>query len=93
MNKKGFTLVELLVTLAILSIVTGIAIIAYTSIVEGSKSRVFKNYEKTMHSEAMSYLVEAATDPTKASHFPRNGQTIRLSIEDLGIEKFKNPIN
>ncbi len=93
MNKKGFTLVELLTTLAILSIVTGIAVIAYTSIVTNSKLRVFKTYEKTMHSEAMALLVKAATDPSKASLFPRNGETIRFSLDDLGIDPIKNPRN
>lgn len=93
MNKKGFTLVEVLASLAILSFITGIAIIAYTSIVARSKLRVFKLYEKTMYAETVSLLTEAAIDPSKASLFPSNNETKTFSLNDIGIEPIKNPRN
>lgn len=93
MNKKGFTLVEILATLAVLSFVTGIAVMAYTSIVESSKLRAFKTYEKTMYAEAMHLMIESTYDPEKASYFPNNGQTKRLSLSDIDIDPFQNPRN
>lgn len=93
MNKKGFTLVELLAAVAIVSILTGIAIIAYNSIIDSAKMTAFKTYEKTMHSQAMQLMIDSLTDPEKASYFPSNGQTKRLSLTDLGMDKFNNPKN
>ena len=46
MNNKGFTLVELLATVIILSLITGIGIVSYTSYLKNTKSKteeVFKN--------------------------------------------------
>ena len=93
MNRKGFTLVEVLATLAILSIITGIAITAYTSIVESSKLRAFRTYENTMYAEAMNLLIEASTDPSKANYFPRINETKTYELSDLEIEPFRNPRN
>ncbi len=46
MNNKGFTLVELLATIIILGLVTGISVMSYTSYLNNAKSKteeVFKN--------------------------------------------------
>ena len=93
MNKKGFTLVELLAALGILALIMGIAAVTYTSIVDSSKTRAFKAYEKTMYGQAMELLVESITDTTRPSLIPRNGQSIRLSLSDLQIDPFINPRN
>ena len=93
MNKKGFTLVELLATLSILSFITGIAVMAYTSIVESSKLRSFKTYEKTMYAETVATLTEATYDPSKADMFPSNHETKHFTLTDIGIEPFNNPRN
>ena len=51
MNKQGFTLVELLATIVIISIVSGIAVISYNSIIRQSSNSVFESYCSTVSSD------------------------------------------
>lgn len=87
MNKKGFTLVELLVTILIVSLLSGIAVVAYTTVVENGRMSAFKTYEKTMHTETMSMLLD------HVELIPAVGRTKRFSLEDIRIEPFNNPKN
>ena len=64
MNKKGFTLVELLATIVIIALLAGIATVSYTSIVKQSSDRVFESYESTMHAEAVYKMTMHADDVT-----------------------------
>ncbi len=93
MNKKGFTLVELLAVIAVIALIAGIAVISYSGVVENSRIKAFKAYENTMHAQAIHIMLESLTDPAKASYFPSVGQTKRLSLSDLEIETFVNPKN
>jgi prepilin-type N-terminal cleavage/methylation domain-containing protein len=93
MNKKAFTLTELLSTILIIAFIFGIAVFAYTRVVNRSKDKAFEVYEETMYSETMSLLIESLTDPNKASLYPLNGETKRFSLTELGIKKINNPNN
>lgn len=93
MNKKGFTLVELLAAIAIIALLSGIAMISYSALVERSRRRSFEAYEKTMYAQAMEVLVESTLDQTRPSLIPRNGESIRLDLDDLEIDPFVNPKN
>lgn len=87
MNNKGFTLVEVLATIVIVAIISGIATITYTSFVKKSRDRVFSSYEDTMHAEASYYFF------LDTSRLPRDTETKRVSLSDLQIEAIKNPLN
>jgi prepilin-type N-terminal cleavage/methylation domain-containing protein len=93
MNKKGFTLVEILAALLVLAILSGIAAISYTAIVRRAKTRSFEAYEKTMRAQAMEVLVESVTDNTRASLVPKNHGHVVLNLRDLKIKDFINPVN
>ena len=93
MKKQGFTIVELLAAIVIFAAVSAIATVAYTAVIERGKMNSFKTYEKTMYAEAMELMVDALLDPSKASYYPKNGETKRLSLTDIGIEPFNNPRN
>ena len=93
MNKNGFTIVELLAAIAILSLLMGIAAFSYTSIVNASKKRAFEAYESTMKAQAMQILVESITDPTKSSKITANNSSIKLKLSDLEMDPFVNPVN
>lgn len=93
MNKKGFTLVELLVTFAIIALVGGIAVVTISGVLGHSELKVFKNYENSMHAQAIQIMVESLTDPSKASLYPANGGTTRLTLGLLEMEPIKNPRN
>ena len=53
MNKKAFTLVELLATIVIIGLIAGIGTVAYTTLISQSETKVYEAYEDTMHAEAV----------------------------------------
>lgn len=82
MNKKGFTLTELLSVIVILGIISGIAITGYNAIVERTRVKSYKNYETSMKSAATMYIID-------------NGYKNTITLNDLlngnKIENFNNP--
>ncbi len=87
MNKKGFTLVEVLAVIAIIGLIGLIGVISYNYITENSKLRVFKMYEKTMYSDTVTLLV------TEPNLIPVNGETKRFYLSDIKISPINNPRN
>lgn len=85
MNRKGFTLIELLATIVIISIIGGIATIAYTSFINQAADRSFKSYQDTMHAEAAYYL---SNNYSKVS-FVNN--KARLTLSELQVDNINNP--
>ena len=85
MNKKGFTLFELLAIIVIIGVISGIATISYRSIINASADRVYTSYEDTMHAEA-AYML---TNRYNEVNFINN--KARLSLNDLKIEPINNP--
>ena len=64
MNKKGFSLVELLAVIVLLSIIAGLALLAYDSYYDNSKIKVYQNYEEGMQEAAMEYIIDTGDMPT-----------------------------
>lgn len=54
-NNRGFTLVELLATITILGILTGIAIVSVSWIINSAKKNYYKSLKGTIISSAKSY--------------------------------------
>lgn len=86
MNKKGFSLVELLAVLALIGLVLGISVISYTAFVARTRERVFKNYENTMKAAAEVYFID---NPQEIPSI--NGVKKELLLEDLEIDPIINP--
>ena len=88
-NKKGFTLVELLAVIVIIALLSSIAAISYTTFVNSTRDRVYKTYEDTMKASAEMYLID---NPNMIPSI--NGNT-KLYLNDLlinnDIEQIKNP--
>lgn len=55
-NNKGFTLTELLVTIAIMGIITAIAFPAITKLQQENKEEEYKSYEKILVNGAKLYM-------------------------------------
>ena len=58
LREKGFTLVELLATIIILSLVLGIATIATIAIIDNVREKGYKTTIENIESEASNYLIE-----------------------------------
>ena len=82
MNKKGFTLVELLAVIVILAIIGGIAAISYNAIMENTKTKSYINYEQSMKSSAMLYIMDYGY---------KNKITLNELISSNKIDEFSNP--
>ena len=85
MENKGFTLVELLATIVIISLIGGIASLAYTSIIKSSEDSVFKTYENTMRAEAIELLA------MHVELIPTKNNPVTLSLTDLKVDPINNP--
>ena len=82
-NKKGFTLVELVIVVAVMAILVAVAIPTVKSVTESAKTSVQETNARTIESTIKLYLAnkEAKTDGAPA--------TLQKAMEEaaLGIEK------
>ena len=85
MNKKGFTLVELLATIVIIVLIGAIATISYTSFMNHASNESFETYRDTMRSEAVNYLMQHYDEVNWVNN------TARLTLTDLKIDPINNP--
>lgn len=84
MNKKGFSLVELLSVIVILGIVMTIGIVSYNLIINNTEMRSYKNYEDSMKSSAMMYIID--------NGIPSNNRvTLNQLLSSNRIEYFNDP--
>lgn len=58
MNKKGFTLAELLGVVVILAITSGLVVISVTALIKNGKNGVYQNLEKTLRGGAENYFID-----------------------------------
>ena len=92
MNKKGFSLIEIIVVIIILSIITVISVPIITNIITDYKEKAYIEQEKAIVNAAKTYI---------ASHnslLPNNNTSICVSVDNLkneGLledEIIKNPV-
>ena len=57
MNKKGFTMIELLATITLMGIIATMAVVAYTKYVDTTRNTVYKDYEKSLEVAATNYFL------------------------------------
>lgn len=62
MNRRGFTLVEVIVTIAIIGIISGIAYGSITSLQTRNKQKKYKAYEQVMKTGAQLYVDQYSRD-------------------------------
>ena len=87
MNKNGFSLVELLATVVIIALLSGIATISYSSFIESSRIKTFQSYQDTMHDEAVAYFLDHPTE------VPSGTSTKRITLAMLNTSPINNPKN
>lgn len=84
MNKRGYTMIELLAVIAIIGLLFTIGIATYTWIIERANNTVYESYVDGMHEAAITYIME-------------NGQTNKITLSELlaskKIDYINNPKN
>ena len=88
MNKKAFTLVELLATIVIITLIGGIGTVAYTNLIQKSSDDAFKRYRDAMHAEAIYYVTNNYNDNSKLNFV--NGKAT-ISFNQLQMDPIINP--
>lgn len=77
LNNKGFTLIEILATVAIMGILSGVAIIGVTNYIEKTQRDAYEIMQKTVYDAAASYH----------QNNPASG-TVNINITDLKTEGY-----
>ena len=75
LNKKGFTLIEILTTVAIMSMISGVAVMAVTRYIEKTQREAYEIMQKTVYDAA-------------ASYHQNNPGSGRINIADLKTEGY-----
>lgn len=97
MNKKGFTLVELLGVIVVIAIISGLAVISINYITNTGKNGVYKSHETALKGAAQNYLLDNPNlVPEKPFYtYYANYGSIRLTYDELFskhyIDELKDP--
>lgn len=81
-NKKGFTLIELIAAIAILGIMSGIAVAAVSTILKNSREEYYKSLRSTIVMAAKSYYAD------HRSMLPKTGKTRKITVQKLVETKY-----
>lgn len=85
MNKKGFTLVELLGVITILGILMGVAVGAVSIYLKKSKNQAYENIELSAYDAVRNYMMENSILLNK-------GEKLRVTLDELTEQQYiENP--
>jgi len=87
MNKKGFTLIELIVTIALLAIISLISFVSINKAIQKSKDNECENIRKSIQSAAVVYFSnhrydQDVTDSVKVSTLVDEGYLTSSTIKN-----------
>ena len=86
LNKKGFTLAELLVVVAIIGVLVAISIPIFTSQLEKARDAVTVANIRTAYAEAQTLALTASKDGDKADNATWNAATHTVTVENVVCE-------
>ena len=91
MNRKGFTMVELLGAISILSILMGIAVAAVTKYQLKARNSVYETHEKNLKAAAQNYLLDNQGEIPEADNEIQIPAT--TLIDNSYIERLNDPVS
>lgn len=91
LNKKGYSLVELMATVAILGILSGIAVMAISAYTEKTRKKVYENFEKQMKDATVNYYTYHLGDiPTSGTATVQTTTLVNESFLDEMVDPADN---
>ena len=91
MNKKGFTLVEMLATVTLLGVLVSLAVVSYTRYVKSTRQAVYNDYEETLKAASTNYFLN------NTGMLPKKGSETKVLATTLlnqnYLEDLKDPGN
>ena len=98
MNKKGYTLIELLSVITLVAILLSVAVISYTTFINNANNRVYENYIDSMHEAAIMYFSKDSSrlpNRNETKYFCTNNCPVSnyISMSELGLSDIYNPKN
>ena len=89
MNRKGFTLVELLGVIITIAILSTVAVISVNYVVQNGKKGVYQNLENTLKGAVENYLID---NSSKVPNIGGNKNiTYEYLLENNYIDEFDDP--
>ena len=76
-NNNGFTLVELLAVIVILSILITLAYTGVSKYLKETRNTTYKDFEKSITVGAENYLIEHSI------YIPKEGETVKIDVSKL----------
>ncbi len=86
MNNKGFTLVEVLATFAVMAIILGIAFPAVDNLYLENKKEIYKSYESGFLAAAKLYVDQYDRDLWTKSQTEHNAVCVKITYNDIKCE-------
>ena len=85
-NKKGFTLVEVLVVIVIIALLGGIGVVGYQTFFKTGEERYFDSVESNVLLAANDYFTD------HRDQLPTGNEVIEIGLNDLVVDKYVEPI-
>ena len=82
-NKKAFTLIEILAVIVIIGIILLVVSIPVTKYVENSKTKTYQSHEKELEIAAKDYMIDCISNNEVGCTIPIGGEEVVLSYETL----------
>ena len=85
-NKKGFTMLELLAVIIILGILVTLAYMGVSQYLDRTKETVYKDYEKNITDGVTNYLID------HTGYIPLEGESLIVDVSKLICEGYINSL-
>lgn len=88
MNNKGFTLIELIVTIALLAVISVISFVSINGVIEQNKYSDCENLISNIKSAAKEYVSDNRYDNNFVNNVDKSTMNVELSVTNLINENY-----
>lgn len=93
MNKKGFTMIELMAAITLLGIMSTLAVVSVSKYLNKSKKTVYRDYEDTLKNAATNYFLDHTGLLPEINDVSGTKVLATTLINEDYLENMKDPTN